>query len=182
MLPSVPDWPHRTTRRESMLEIQERYYIQNSSWRLEAYRKLCTMQMTRILTGASYAYLSSTKVCVPKRTWKTMPSTYRRSRIQQINTGTRLNLLVITLWTKRSKNVLTGRYRRIQDKELLQRPDYQAGVDEQLVIDKAGHRSVEGVRNYKHTSEHQPQHLSDILTGSHGAVTPTNTDLNMYTG
>ena len=31
----------------------------------------------------------------------------------------------------------------------------------------------------KHTSDHQLQHLSDILTGSCGAVTPTSTDLSI---
>ncbi len=29
---------------------------------------------------------------------------------------------------------------------------YQSGVDEQLVMERTGHRSLEGVRNYKRTS------------------------------
>ena len=29
---------------------------------------------------------------------------------------------------------------------------YQAGVHEQLIIERKGHRSLEGVRSYKHTS------------------------------
>ena len=47
---------------------------------------------------------------------------------------------------------------------------YQAGVDEQLVMEKTGHRSIEGVRSYKHTSEQQLQQLSDILHGSSSTV------------
>ena len=40
---------------------------------------------------------------------------------------------------------------------------YQAGVDEQLVMERTGHRSVEGVRSYKRTGEKQRKVLSDIL-------------------
>ena len=40
---------------------------------------------------------------------------------------------------------------------------YNAGVEEQQVMEITGHRSVEGVRSYKHTSTSQKQHLSDIL-------------------
>ena len=50
---------------------------------------------------------------------------------------------------------------------------YQAGVDEQLVMEKTGHRSVEGVRSYKRTSEHQQQQFSDILSGFNNPTTPT---------
>lgn len=32
---------------------------------------------------------------------------------------------------------------------------YQAGVDEQLVMERTGHRSLEGVRSYKRTSTDQ---------------------------
>lgn len=42
---------------------------------------------------------------------------------------------------------------------------YQAGVDEQLVIEHTGHQSLEGVRSYKRTSEIQKENLSDILNG-----------------
>ena len=48
---------------------------------------------------------------------------------------------------------------------------YQAGVDEQLVMEKTGHRSVEGVRSYKRTSEHQQQQISDILSGFNNPTT-----------
>ena len=40
---------------------------------------------------------------------------------------------------------------------------YQAGVDEQLVMERTGHRSVEGVRSYNRTSEEQRLALSDIM-------------------
>ena len=43
---------------------------------------------------------------------------------------------------------------------------YQAGVDEQLVMERTGHRSLEGVRSYKRTSQVQQENLSDILNGS----------------
>ena len=40
---------------------------------------------------------------------------------------------------------------------------YQAGVDEQLIMETTGHRSLEGARSYKRTSEDQKEVLSDIL-------------------
>ena len=40
---------------------------------------------------------------------------------------------------------------------------YNAGVDEQQVMEITGHRSVEGVRSYKHTSKGQKEAISDIL-------------------
>ncbi len=42
---------------------------------------------------------------------------------------------------------------------------YQSGVDEQLVMERTGHRSLEGVRSYKRTSDAQREALSDILNG-----------------
>ena len=41
---------------------------------------------------------------------------------------------------------------------------YQAGLDEQLVMERTGHRSSEGVRSYKRTSEQQAEDdVSDVL-------------------
>ena len=40
---------------------------------------------------------------------------------------------------------------------------YHSGVDEQLVMERTGHRSIEGVRSYKRTSDAQREALSDIL-------------------
>ena len=39
---------------------------------------------------------------------------------------------------------------------------YQNGVDEQLVMELTGHRSVYGVRSYKQPSSQQRQELSNI--------------------
>ena len=38
-----------------------------------------------------------------------------------------------------------------------------SGVDEQLVMERTGHRSLEGVRSYKRMSDTQREALSDIL-------------------
>ena len=40
---------------------------------------------------------------------------------------------------------------------------YQSGVEEQQVMERTGHRSIDGVRSYKRTSEEQSVVLSDIL-------------------
>ena len=40
---------------------------------------------------------------------------------------------------------------------------YQSGVDEQLIMEKTGHRSLEGVRSYKRTSNEQRETLSDVM-------------------
>ena len=40
---------------------------------------------------------------------------------------------------------------------------YQAGIDEQLIMERTGHRNLDGVRGYKHSSMSQKEVLSDIL-------------------
>ena len=40
---------------------------------------------------------------------------------------------------------------------------YQSGVEEQQIMERTGHRSLEGVRSYKRTSDEQREALSDIL-------------------
>ena len=40
---------------------------------------------------------------------------------------------------------------------------YNAGVDEQLIMQRTGHRSIEGVRIYKRTSEQQQEDVSSLL-------------------
>ena len=40
---------------------------------------------------------------------------------------------------------------------------YHAGVDEQLIMERTGHRSLDRVRSYKRTSAKQQEYLSDIL-------------------
>ena len=42
---------------------------------------------------------------------------------------------------------------------------YNAGLDEQQVIEQTGHCSLDGVSGYEHTSVHQKEVLSDILNG-----------------
>ena len=43
---------------------------------------------------------------------------------------------------------------------------YASGVDEQLVMERTGHHSTEGIRSYKRTSTVQQQGVSDILSNS----------------
>lgn len=43
---------------------------------------------------------------------------------------------------------------------------FQSGVDEQLIMDRTGHRSTEGVRTYKRISEDQRKAISDILNSA----------------
>jgi len=40
---------------------------------------------------------------------------------------------------------------------------YRAGVDEQLIMERTGHRSLDGVRSYKQTSKEQLEVVSDIV-------------------
>ena len=40
---------------------------------------------------------------------------------------------------------------------------YQAGIDEQLIMERTGHRSIGGVRCYKRTSDDQQLELSEIV-------------------
>ncbi|XP_064403277.1 zinc finger MYM-type protein 2-like [Halichondria panicea] len=42
---------------------------------------------------------------------------------------------------------------------------YSNGVDEQLVMERTGHRSIEGIRSYKRTSSEQQENISDLLNG-----------------
>ena len=39
---------------------------------------------------------------------------------------------------------------------------YRAGVDEQLIMERTGHRSLDGVRSYKRTSKEQLEVVSDV--------------------
>ena len=43
---------------------------------------------------------------------------------------------------------------------------YLSGIDEQLVMERTGHRSTEGVRSYKRTSSEQQEAVSDIRSGN----------------
>ena len=43
---------------------------------------------------------------------------------------------------------------------------YHAGVDEQIIMETTGHRSLDGVRSYKRTSAQQKESISDILSST----------------
>ena len=49
---------------------------------------------------------------------------------------------------------------------------FQSGVDEQLIMQKTGHRSTDGVRAYKHSSEQQKEELSKVLNREKGVLLP----------
>ena len=49
---------------------------------------------------------------------------------------------------------------------------YNAGVDEQQVMERTGHRSLDGVRSYKRTSMQQKEALSDILNCQGNSIVP----------
>ena len=52
---------------------------------------------------------------------------------------------------------------------------YQSGVEEQLVMERTGHRSLDGVRHYKRTSDEQRETISDILNSKRPCIdTHTN--------
>ena len=59
---------------------------------------------------------------------------------------------------------------------------YQSGVDEQMVMELTGHRSLEGVRSYKRTSNTQREALSDILNRSNTPVRNTPQVSHSQTG
>ena len=43
---------------------------------------------------------------------------------------------------------------------------YHEGVDEQLIMERTGHRSLDGIRSYKRTSSEQVMVLSDVLNNT----------------
>ena len=43
---------------------------------------------------------------------------------------------------------------------------YHSNLDEQLIMERTGHRSIEGIRNYKRTSERQHQAVSQLLNNA----------------
>ena len=42
---------------------------------------------------------------------------------------------------------------------------YHKGIDKQLIMERTGHRSLDGVRSYKHPCEEQHKELSHVLHG-----------------
>ena len=50
---------------------------------------------------------------------------------------------------------------------------FHSGADEQLIMSHTGHRSVDGVRTYKHESQEQKRSLSNVLNAaSNGQPVP----------
>ena len=51
---------------------------------------------------------------------------------------------------------------------------YQAGVSEKLIQQRTGHRSLDALRKYEHTSEMQLLNVSNVLSGSkcRGVIPP----------
>ena len=60
---------------------------------------------------------------------------------------------------------------------------YQCGVDEQLLMERTGHRSLEGVHSYKRFLDEQREALSNLLNrqpaGTSTAITPMQTPWSM---
>ena len=73
--------------------------------------------------------------------------------MQQILSSAKLLVEVVREW----RNVVKAK----------ENCSYAAGVDEQLIAEKTGHRSS-SVRAYKRTSDEQQQQLSKILHGDRG--------------
>ena len=58
---------------------------------------------------------------------------------------------------------------------------YASGMDEQLVMERTGHRSTEGVPSYKRTSMQQKQEVSDILNMATRIKTNTTNQTGDFT-
>ncbi len=56
---------------------------------------------------------------------------------------------------------------------------HELGVDEQMVMERTGHRSLEGVRSYKRPTSQQQQVLSDILSSNIPERTTNQQQLQM---
>ena len=54
---------------------------------------------------------------------------------------------------------------------------YSSGINEQLVMERTGHRSTEGIRSYKRTSTEQQVAVSDILNNVSKKPCTTSTDI-----
>ena len=132
------------------------------------------MQMNRIQKGALFAYSSDTRVCpmenLKKNAFYLQPLKNPTSQcwysVKPIGHDT-LDKAVARMCSLGG----VGGYRTIRATAATRL--YQAGVDEQLIMEKTGHRSTEGARSYKHTSEQQLQQLSDILHGSSSTANHT---------
>ena len=55
-------------------------------------------------------------------------------------------------------------------------------MDEQLVMERTGHRSIEGVHSYKHTSDSQREILSNILNRQTQIAAPVPSPVTPHPG
>ena len=53
---------------------------------------------------------------------------------------------------------------------------YLSGVDELLVMEWTGHRSIKGIKSYKRTSREQQENVSDLLNGKKPCMDVAKTD------
>ena len=53
---------------------------------------------------------------------------------------------------------------------------YHNGIDEQLIMERTGHRRLDGVRSYKRTNEDQKIDISRTLQKSTSTATKTSTE------
>ena len=56
---------------------------------------------------------------------------------------------------------------------------YQEGVDEQLIMERTGHRSIQAVRSYKRTSEKQLSEVSRIIDGNSLTISGSSNAINI---
>ena len=49
---------------------------------------------------------------------------------------------------------------------------FQSGTSEQLIMERTGHRSVDGVRAYKRTSDEQQKSVSGVLNSATNGTHP----------
>ncbi len=57
---------------------------------------------------------------------------------------------------------------------------YHSGLDEQLIMERTGHRSIEGIRSYKRTSNQQQVTVSNVLNSAGLMVDYTTRVLTRY--
>ena len=56
---------------------------------------------------------------------------------------------------------------------------FHKGVDEQLIMERTGHRSLDGVRTYKRPCKEQHKELSNVLHGSEKRVKTEEKEINV---
>ena len=126
--------------------------------------------MYKMNKSALWDYSRSTTVCVLRMLTL---SIFNRYNTQLQHAGIQ-HILWVTI-QHRGKTLQVCKNRRFQDQSLLRATAtsrlYRSGIDEQLVMERTGHRSLEGVCSYKCTSDDQRKTLSDIFNRTETAPT-----------